>query len=73
MSTKAKCMWADYGRTLVTAIITAFLVMNKPLFDFGVDDWKALASAAVVSWLPVVLVALNPNDPRYGAGRTTAE
>lgn len=73
MSVKTKCMWSDYGRTFVTALITAFLVMNKPLFDFGANDWKALASAAVVSWLPVVLVALNPNDPRYGAGSVPAE
>ena len=68
MSSKTVHMLGDYGRTFVTALITAFLVMDKPLFDLGASDWKAIVSAAVVSWLPVILVALNPNDPRYGKG-----
>jgi hypothetical protein len=59
---------ADYGRTLLASLITAFLLLGKPLFDLTGSDWKAVASAAVASWLPVVLVALNPHDTRYGTG-----
>lgn len=57
---------ADYGRTLAAALITAFLMLGKPVFDLSGDDWKAVASAALASWLPVVLVALNKRDSRYG-------
>ena len=59
---------ADYGRAFMAAIITAFLMLGKPLFDLNGNDWKAVASAAFASWLPVVLVALNPKDTRYGNG-----
>lgn len=59
---------ADYGRTLAAALITAFLMLGKPLFELNSNDWKAVASAAFASWLPIVLVALNPKNTRYGKG-----
>jgi hypothetical protein len=64
-------MFADYGKSLLACLITAFLMLNKPLFDLGVEDWKAVGSAAVAAWLPVILAALNKNDDRYG--RTISE
>jgi hypothetical protein len=63
-----KCALADYARAFAASLITAFLVLNKPLLDLSVDDWKAVLSAAVASFLPVVLVALDPKNGRYGLG-----
>ena len=63
-----KAIAADYGRALLASLITAFLLLSKPVFDLTVSDWKAVASAALASWLPVVLVALNRKDKRYGRG-----
>lgn len=68
METTVKKVAADYGRVFLASIITAFLMLGKPVFDFTAGDWKAVGSAAVASWLPVVLVALNKNDKRYGRG-----
>lgn len=66
-----KAIGADYGRAFLASLITAFLLLSKPVFDLTVSDWKAVGSAALASWLPVVLVALNKNDTRYGRGVPT--
>ena len=68
MNSKLKAMAWDYGRTFLAALITAFLMLNKPIFDLSVEDWKAVVSAAVASFLPVILSALNRKDTRYGMG-----
>lgn len=70
MTRTMKCALADYARAFAASLITAFLVMNKPLLDLSVDDWKAVVSAAVASFLPVLLVALDPKNNRYGLGRS---
>ena len=67
-----KAVAKDYGRALLASLITAFLILDKPLFDLTLDDWKALASAAIASWLPVILAALNSKDKRYGRGAKKA-
>lgn len=72
MSKAMKCAIADYARAFAASLITAFLVLNKPIFDLNVDDWKAVVSAAIASFLPVLLVALDPKNNRYGLGRDTA-
>ena len=56
----------DYGKAFLASLITAFLILGKNLFDLNVNDWKAVVSAAVASWLPILLVALNPRNTRYG-------
>ena len=58
----------DYARVFLASLITAFMVMNKPIFNLTSDDWKAVVSAAVASFLPIVLSALNKKDSRYGRG-----
>jgi hypothetical protein len=73
MTPQMKNILADYGRAFLASLITAFLVLGKPLFELSGSDWKAVASAAVAAWLPVVLVALNKNDSRYGAVQTLVD
>lgn len=63
-----KCVLGDYGKAFIACIITAFLMLNKPFFNLGLDDWKAVGSAAIASFLPIVLSALNKKDTRYGRG-----
>lgn len=68
MSSNSKAILSDYGKAFLASLITAFLLLNKPLFDLNVNDWKALVSAAFAAWLPVILTALNSKDTRYGRG-----
>lgn len=65
MSKQIQAVLTDYGQAFLACLITAFMTLNKPLLNLGWDDWKAVISAAVAAWLPVVLVALKRND-RYG-------
>lgn len=63
--TEMRNLAIDYGQSLLACFLTAFMTLGKPLFSLGVEDWKAVGSAAVAAWIPVVLIALKPNS-RYG-------
>lgn len=62
----------SYVKVFLTAVITMWLAELAT----GVDMWsmdakmlKKLSTAGVIAVLPVLLNALNPNDPRYGKGK----
>ena len=57
---------SDYGIAFLSCMITAYMAIGKSVFDLGVDGWKAVVSAAIASFLPVVYVALSKNNARYG-------
>lgn len=61
-----KKVLSDYGIAFLSCIITAYMAIGKSIFDLGVDGWKAVISAAIASFLPVVYVALSKNNSRYG-------
>lgn len=53
-----KNMLASYGRSVLGALIALYMA--------GVTDPKDLWAALVAALAPVVLRAVNPNDPAFG-------
>lgn len=53
-----KAMLASYGRSVLGAVLA--------LYISGVTDPKDLWAALVAALAPVVLRAINPNDPAFG-------
>ncbi|NDH64830.1 MAG: hypothetical protein EBY26_00290 [Microbacteriaceae bacterium] len=56
---------ATYARSFLAAAIAVYLSGNHNL--------SAIANAGIAAVLPVVLRALNPNDPSYGLGTGVTE
>lgn len=62
----------SYLKVFVSAVITLYLAelsQGHDLFSFDIPMAKKLVSAGVVAVLPIILNAVNPNDPRYGKGK----
>jgi hypothetical protein len=57
-TTKLKNMLASYGRSVLGAATALYLA--------GVTDPADLAYSLLAALLPVVLRAVNPNDPAFG-------
>ena len=53
-----KAMFASYGRSVLGAVLA--------LYMSGVTDFRTLAYSLLAAIAPVVLRALNPNDPAFG-------
>lgn len=53
-----KNMLASYGRSVLGAVIALYMA--------GVTDPKDLWAALVAAIAPVILRAINPNDPAFG-------
>lgn len=58
MDAKIKAMLASYGRSVLGAVLALYMAgITDPM-----DLWTALVAAAA----PVILRAINPNDPAFG-------
>lgn len=57
-----------YLRALLAAALTAVLAVFTATghWPSSSQEWGALAWAVLLAAIPVVINALNPNDPRYG-------
>ena len=66
-----KSALASYGRSFLASALTAIFAIGKLPFDFTVDDWRTAANALWIAIIPVLIRALNPNDPAFGIGKTT--
>lgn len=53
--------------------LRAFIVAVIALVSAGVTDPKALLVGGLASVLPIVLRAINPNDPAYGVVKAINE
>lgn len=65
MDKKTKAMIASYARSVLGA--------GLALYMSGVTDPKDLWAALVAAFAPVILRALNPNDPAYGRVPSVSE
>lgn len=65
MNTKTKAMLASYARSVLGAALA--------LYMSGVTDPKDLWAALLAAFAPVVLRALNPNDPAFGRSVLASE
>lgn len=63
--------FGSYLKVFVTVLLTQYLAMGKGIFQLDVDSIKILVSGAIASTIPVLINALNKNDPRYGANKDT--
>lgn len=57
---------ASYLRSLLATTITAVFAVGKLPVMFTVDDWLLVANAVWISFIPVILRALNPKDEAFG-------
>lgn len=55
---------ASYARSFVSAVLALYLA--------GVTDPRELLAAGVAAIVPPLLRWLNPNDPAFGRGSTSA-
>ena len=59
-------MLASWGRVFLTEIIIKFMELGADIFTLNHENGKYLITAGVISLLPVILRALNPNDEGFG-------
>jgi hypothetical protein len=64
LTKKHKAMLASYVRSIIGA--------SAALYAAGVTDLKELSAALIGAIIPVLLRALNPNDPAFGRMPKTA-
>ena len=57
---------ASYGRSLLATALGAIFAIGKLPFEFTQADWYAVGNAIWIAVIPVVIRALNPNDPAFG-------
>jgi hypothetical protein len=55
-----------YLRAFLAAVLTAYYASGQTPFSVSSNDLKTFISAGVAAILPVILVAVNPRDDRYG-------
>jgi hypothetical protein len=57
---------ASYLRSLLATSITAVFAVGKLPFLFTQGDWLIVANAVWISFIPVIIRALNPKDDGFG-------
>lgn len=60
----------SYLRALAATALTAMLALGKTPFQFTTADWLLVANTIWVSFIPVVIRALDPNDHAFGRNAT---
>jgi hypothetical protein len=62
---KVVSLLASYGRSILSAVLTLWLV--------GVQDPKVLALSLLGALVPVIIRFINPNDPAFGIVPSVAD
>ena len=57
---------SSYLRSLLATSITAIFAVGKLPFLFTADDWLLVGNAVWISFIPVIIRALNPKDEAFG-------
>lgn len=52
----------SYLRSLLATTLTAIFAIGKLPFSFDSSDWVIVANTVWISFVPVVIRLLNPND-----------
>jgi hypothetical protein len=60
-----KSALGTYSRALLACIVAQITIVGVPLSG---ADFAKLANAIWVAFLPVIIRALDPEDPEYGIG-----
>ena len=57
---------ASYLRSLLATTITAVFAIGKLPLQFTSEDWLNVGNAVWISFIPVIIRALNPKDDAFG-------
>ena len=57
---------SSYLRSLLATSITAIFAVGKLPFLFTAADWLVVGNAVWISFIPVIIRALNPKDEAFG-------
>ena len=57
---------ASYLRSLLATTVTAVFAVGKLPTLFTAEDWLIVANAVWISFIPVIIRALNPKDEAFG-------
>ena len=63
-----KSIALSYLRLFAGGAVTAFVVLDKNVFDLTLLDAKTIVGAGIGAAAVVAANALNPRDKRYGVG-----
>lgn len=63
-------MLKSYIRALIATTLTAMLALHKNPVTFTGTDWLIVANTVWVSFIPVVIRAIDPNDTAFGVNST---
>jgi len=64
--TKAGRAVQSYVKVFVAVVLGLFLADGANVFSVSVTELQTWLAAGLASVLPLVVTALNPNDPRFG-------
>ncbi len=56
----------SYLRTFGATILVALLAIGKTPLEFTPDNWLNVANAVWISFIPVLIRALDPKDSAFG-------
>jgi len=57
---------ASYLRSLLATSLTAVFAVGKLPVLFTAEDWLIVANSVWISFIPVIIRALNPKDDGFG-------
>jgi len=68
MNSQLRSALATYARAFIASVITGMIALNISPLTMTRQDLLALSNAVWVSFLPVLMRALNAKDTAYGVG-----
>ena len=68
-----RAMIYSYLRAFLATALTAVFAIGKLPWEFTAADWRNAAAAIWVAVIPVLIRALNPNDPAFGVTKDTRQ
>lgn len=66
MTKEQKAMLASYGRSALSAMLTAFLTLGNDIFALDADSLKIILAAGFSAVAPVAIRYFNKKDPAFG-------
>lgn len=66
MNKEQKAMLESYGRSVLSAMLFAFLTMGGDIFALDTDSLKIILAAGVSAIAPVAIRYFNTKDPAFG-------
>lgn len=59
-------MLAAWLKVFITAVLVQYMSIGKSVFELDRSILETIFNAGLTALIPVIINALNPDDPRYG-------